>query len=137
MKLEGRIFKDGKFWISEIDILDLCTFGKTKKEAAEMMADAIQELVDSKGFKVIIDSQKENSFTIKTNDDDKLISLILKRQRVKRNLSIADVVKRLGFSSRNAYARYENTNTKISFSKFLELYRTITSDDVILKSNAS
>lgn len=137
MKLEGHIFKDGNVWISEIEMLDLMTFGTTKKDAANMMADAIQELIGDKKFKAQVDSQKDNFFTIKTNDDDKLISLILKRQRVKRNLSIADVVERLGFSSRNAYARYENTNTKISFSKFLELYRTITSDDIILKSNAS
>jgi predicted RNase H-like HicB family nuclease len=135
VKLEGRVFKDGKYWVSEVDILDLCTFGTSKKDAALMMADAIQELIDTKGFKAEIDSQSDDLFTIKTNDNDKLISLILKRQRVKRNLSIADVVNRLGFSSRNAYARYENSRTKISFSKFIELYKTITQDEPVLKAS--
>ncbi len=134
MKLEGKVFKDGKYWISEIEMLDLCTFGTNKKDAAVMMADAIEELIDNEDFHAEVDSQEDNIFTIRTNDDSKVISLILKRQRTKRNLSIADVAKRIGSSSRNGYARYERTSTKISFAKFIELYKAITTDDFVLKA---
>ena len=104
-------------------MLDLVTQGHTKKEAVEMMADAIQCLVDKKSFKVNTDHEsKEDTFLVYANDTDKLIALILKRQRAKHGLSIADVANKLGFSSRNAYARYETAKVKISFNKFIDLW---------------
>ncbi|MFA5904397.1 MAG: helix-turn-helix transcriptional regulator [Desulfobacula sp.] len=39
MRFSGTIYKDGKFWLAEIPILDLMTQGRTKKEAYEMIAD--------------------------------------------------------------------------------------------------
>jgi len=135
MKLEGKVFKDGKFWLSEVPILDLMTQGTSKSDAIDMMASAIKDLAEErKGLKISIESTEGQTFVLGTNNPDKLISLILKRQREKEGLSIADVVNRLGFSSRNAYARYETSKVKLSMNKFLELYQTITKKDVILKA---
>ncbi len=36
MRFSGKIYKDGKFWLAEIPILDLMAQGHTKKEAYEM-----------------------------------------------------------------------------------------------------
>jgi predicted RNase H-like HicB family nuclease len=53
MKLTGKLFKDGKFWLIEVPILDVMTQGHTRKEAFEMIADAIETLVDKENFKII------------------------------------------------------------------------------------
>jgi len=45
MRFSGSIYKDGKFWLAEIPILDLMTQGKTKKEAYEMLSDMLESLV--------------------------------------------------------------------------------------------
>jgi len=49
MRFSGKIYKDGKFWLAEIPILDLMTQGRTKKEAYEMVADMLEYLVNYKG----------------------------------------------------------------------------------------
>lgn len=135
MKIEGTVYKSGKFWLSEIPILDLMSQGKTKKEAIEMISDAITQLVHSKGFKVQFEfNSKKKEFLITSNSTDKVISLILKRQREKSGLTISDVTSKLGFSSRNAYARYESSKApSISFNKFIDLYSCITGADVTIK----
>jgi len=46
MRFSGKIYKDGKFWLAEILILDLMTQGSTKKEAYEMVADMLESLVN-------------------------------------------------------------------------------------------
>jgi hypothetical protein len=134
MKIEGKVFKEDGAWISEIKVLDLMTAEKTKKNAIQMMKHSIIDLLNDGSLRITVEEKERNNFLLKSNKPESIVSLILKRQRAKNNLSISDVVKRLGFSSRNAYARYEQTNTKISFSKFLELYNAITNDDIVLTS---
>ena len=36
MRFSGKIYKDGKFWLAEIPILDAMTQGYTRKNAVEM-----------------------------------------------------------------------------------------------------
>ena len=45
MELEGKIWKDGKFWIVEVPAINVCTQGFTRKEALLMIEDAIKELI--------------------------------------------------------------------------------------------
>jgi hypothetical protein len=52
MRFSGKIYKEGKFWLAEIPILDLMTQGHTKKEAYEMVADMLETLANKKDFKV-------------------------------------------------------------------------------------
>jgi hypothetical protein len=39
MRVSGKIYKDGRFWLAEIPILDAMTQGHTRKGALEMAAD--------------------------------------------------------------------------------------------------
>ena len=41
MEMEGKIWKDGKFWLVEISALDAMTQGKTRKEALAMAEDLV------------------------------------------------------------------------------------------------
>ena len=54
MKLEGRIWKsrDSKFWLAEVRDLELVTQGKSRKDAAAMLADAVECLVNHDRFRV-------------------------------------------------------------------------------------
>ncbi|MBP1661594.1 MAG: hypothetical protein H6P95_2786 [Candidatus Aminicenantes bacterium] len=52
MRFVGKVFRVGKSWAIEIPILDIATQGRTKKEAYEMIADAVESLVNKKDFEV-------------------------------------------------------------------------------------
>jgi len=44
MRFSGKIYKDGRFWLAEIPILDAVTQGHTRKEALEMAADMVETM---------------------------------------------------------------------------------------------
>ena len=64
MRFSGKIYKDGKFWLAEIPILDLMTQGRTKKEAYEMVADMLESLVNKDGFKIEVYKGEKDSFEV-------------------------------------------------------------------------
>ncbi|HEY9885969.1 MAG TPA: type II toxin-antitoxin system HicB family antitoxin [Vampirovibrionales bacterium] len=119
MKFLGQCWKDGKFWLIEVPALDLMTQGETKKEALLMIKDAIQALINREDIEVNVESLKDGEFLVGCSEPKFLIALMLKRQRSAHNLTIQEVVDRLGMSSKNAYAQYEQgkhepTTSKIS-----------------------
>ena len=52
MRFGGRVIKIDRYWAVEVPILGVVTQGRTKKEAYEMIADAIETLINKEGFKV-------------------------------------------------------------------------------------
>jgi predicted RNase H-like HicB family nuclease len=54
MRYQGRVYKDGTFWLAEIPVLDLMTQGKTRKEAYAMAVDMVETMVDRPGFQVTL-----------------------------------------------------------------------------------
>ncbi|MCK7478112.1 MAG: hypothetical protein M0C28_12335 [Candidatus Moduliflexus flocculans] len=52
MRFAGRVFRVEKSWAIEIPLLDIVTQGRTKREAYEMIADAVESLVNKKDFEV-------------------------------------------------------------------------------------
>jgi hypothetical protein len=107
MRFQGKIYKDGKFWLAEIPILEAMTQGHTRKEALEMVADMVETMANKKGFKAEVVLCSGGNFEVGSKDLKPLISLLLQRKRELSNLSLAQAAERLGASSRNAYARYE------------------------------
>lgn len=133
MKLEGRIWKNHKFWLVELPLLDLLTQGNSKKHALFMIKDAIKLLINDKSFSCEIITVKDEVFYFETEKIDLLIPLILKRLRERNNLSIREVAKKLGHKSHTAYARYETGKVKASLDKFVEYVKIIDKHDLILK----
>ncbi len=76
MRFSGKVFKDGKFWLAEIPILDAMTQGHTKKEAFEMALDMIKSMVNKEGFQVEIYKGKNGNFEIGSLDSKQMISLL-------------------------------------------------------------
>ena len=125
MRFSGKIYKDGKFWLAEIPILDLMTQGRTKREAYEMVADMLDTMVNQKDFEITVFKGKKDTFEVGSSDAKYFVRLLLQRKRELSGLSLAQVASRLGMSSRNTYARYEQGKSVPSVEKLNDLLRAV------------
>lgn len=125
MRFSGTIYKDGKFWLAEIPILDLMTQGRTKKEAYEMVADMLESLINTEGFKAEIFKGMKDRFEVGSSEPRHMISLLLQRKREISGLSLSQVAGRMGTTSRNSYARYEQGKSVPSMEKLNELLHAV------------
>ena len=137
MRFSGTIYKDGKFWLAEIPILDLMTQGRTKKEAYEMIADMLESLVDKDDFKVTVYTGKKDTFEVGSSESKHMVRLLLQRKRELSGLSLAQVASRLGMKSRNTYARYEQGRSVPSLEKLNELLQAVCPQrDIVITESA-
>lgn len=130
MELEGRVWRDtdSAWWLVEIFFLDVMTQGKTRKDALEMIKDAVMELL-IESYEDLLDAQFHLSVTLYENgvigigasDEKLLFALGLKRQRLRSGSTIREVSNRLKSKSPNAYARYERAQARPSLEKYAEL----------------
>ena len=125
MRFSGNIYKDGKFWLAEIPILDLMTQGRTKREAYEMVADILDTMVNQKDFEITVFKGKKDTFEVGSSDAKYFVRLLLQRKRELSGLSLSQVASRLGMSSRNTYARYEQGKSVPSVEKLNDLLRAV------------
>ena len=51
MRLEGKVSKQGKYWAVDVPIIGVFTQGHTKKEAFDMVADAIESVIKKRASK--------------------------------------------------------------------------------------
>src|SRR3990167_2093565 len=130
MRLEGKIWKSktSKFWLIEVPLLDVVTQGTSKEDAFLMIKDAIELLVNKKGFKVQVFFGKGSDFSVESNNPKILIAFMLKRLRTLMGLSVRDVATRLNSKSPNAYAQYESGKVNLSLDKLVELIKAINPD---------
>ena len=136
MRLSGCVFKSNKFWAIEVSILDIVTQGRSKKEAFDMIADAIETLVNKKNFKVTVFPGGGHYFEVAFNDVGAMTALLLRRQRMKHGLTLAEVSKRLGTKSLNSYARYEQGRSVPTMEKFNQLISALSKDNDIVLSES-
>ena len=125
MRFRGKVYQDGKFWLAEVPILDAMTQGRTYKEALAMVKDLIETLADRPGFTVEVHPGQHGEFEVSSTDTRTLISLLLRRQRERSGLSLAEAAERLGAKSRNAYARYERGTSVPTVEKLTELLEAV------------
>ena len=64
---------------------------------------------------------KDGDFEVSSSDTRGMISLLLRRQRERSGLSLAEAAERLGAKSRNAYSRYERGTSVPTLEKLNEL----------------
>lgn len=130
MELEGKVWKDpdSSWWLVEVSFLDVMTQGRTRKEALEMIKDAIMELLKdsyedslSKQFRLTVNLYENGVIGVGASEEKLLFALGLKRQRLRSGSTIRDVSKRLKSKSPNAYARYERAQSRPSIEKYAEL----------------
>jgi DNA-binding XRE family transcriptional regulator len=131
MMLVGRIAKEeGPFWSAEVEAIGAFTQGRSRKEAFAMLGDLIETMVHRSGFSATVhEAGKADdgsiSVLVDANEPALLAAQVLKYQREVHGLSLADVAKALGASSRNAYASYEQGRTEPTLSKYRELLHAV------------
>jgi hypothetical protein len=125
MRFAGQVFKTGRFWAIEVPILSVASQGRTKREAYAMIADAIELLVDKPDFSVHLFPGKGDYFEIGSSDDAVLTAFLLRRERTKSGLTLAEVARRLGSKSQNAYARYEQGRSVPTVSQLSRLLSAV------------
>ena len=82
MKIEGKIEKSGNWWAVSVPLLLVFSQGKTKKSALAMIKEAVEDLIDTKGFKVNVSDVQANTFSLSANNTKWLMAFILKQQRL-------------------------------------------------------
>lgn len=113
MELEGKIWKSGRFWLIEVPAIDVMTQGHSRKEALEMIKDAIMGLIscyfpeEANNFQVTVHDYKNNLIGVFSSNDSLMLAFSLRRQRAASQSTIREVAERLGSTSPNAYAKYE------------------------------
>ncbi len=138
MRFSGRVYEDGGFWLAEVPVLDAMTQGRTREEALSMAEDLLESLANRPGFSAKVHPVNGDDFEVSSSDTRGLVSLLLRRQRERSGLSLAEAADRLGAKSRNAYARYERGTSTPTLEKLSELLRAVSPDcDFVLHRSAT
>ncbi|MBU4254899.1 MAG: type II toxin-antitoxin system HicB family antitoxin [Acidobacteria bacterium] len=137
MRLQGRTFKNGGFWIIEVPMLAVTTQGETKKDAFDMIADAIESLVNKYGFKIQVFPGSGDYFEIGSSDFTILASFLLRRRRMIQGLTLKEVAIRLGARSLNTYARYEQGRAVPTIETFDRLMSALSGDEDFVLTESS
>ncbi|NJL29400.1 MAG: helix-turn-helix transcriptional regulator [Thermoanaerobaculia bacterium] len=125
MRFEGRVWKDGKFWLIEVPALEAITQGRTKAEALVMVKDLLETMANEPGFEAQVEAMSGDRFEVTANDAKTLVALLLRRQREVQGLTLAEAAQRLQQTSRNAYARYEQGKAMPTVEKLEELLNAV------------
>jgi len=135
MRFEGRVFRDGRFWLAEIPLLDAMTQGHTRKEALAMAADWLETMINRDGFRAEVHPRGSNQFEVSGNDAGAMTALLLRRRREASGASLREVASKLGATSRNAYARYERGDAVPTIDKLDELLKATSPDgDFVIRA---
>lgn len=136
MRFEGKVVRDGRFWLAEIPLLDAGTQGRTRAEALEMVADWLETMVNRADFHAQVHPRGKNEFEVSGNDAGAMIALLLRRRRQASGASLREMASRLGVSSRNAYARYERGDAVPTVDKLDALLKaTSPGDDFVIRES--
>jgi len=118
MVVSGKLWKEGNMWVIEIPLLSVVTQGTSKKDAYEMIVDALKSLINKRNCKIKVIEYGKSVFAIVAQDKI-LIPFILKRRRLISGLTQAQVTKRLGLKSVNSYAQYEQAAVTPTVAKMI------------------
>ncbi len=136
MRFEGKLLRDGRFWLAEIPLLDALTQGRTRAEALAMIGDWLETMVDRPGFHAEVHPHGKSEFEVSGSDVAAMTALLLRRRREASGASLRDVASRLGASSRNAYARYERGEAVPTIEKLDALLKaTSPGNDFVIRES--
>jgi hypothetical protein len=136
MRLEGRLVRDGRWWLAEIPILDTMTQGRTRQEAFEMVKDLVETMIDRPDCQAHVHPGREGSFEVSASDVPALVALLIRRARARSGRTLHEVARVLGSSSPNAYARYEQGRASPTVGKLAELLRAVDCELVLREKSA-
>jgi hypothetical protein len=80
MRFEGKIVRDGKFWLAEIPLLDALTQGRTRKAALAMVCDWVETMVNREDFTAEAHPLAKGEFELSGSDAGAMTVLLLRRR---------------------------------------------------------
>lgn len=86
MRFEGKVVRDGRWWLAEVPLLDAMTQGRTRKEALQMIGDWLETMVDRKGFQATVYSRGSAEFEVVASDAAAMTALKLRRSKLRTPL---------------------------------------------------
>jgi DNA-binding XRE family transcriptional regulator len=131
MIITGIIKKqEGPWWSAEAEAIGAFTQGRSRRGAAMMLKDLVETMIDQAGFRATVKDVGVSpngvvSVFVESNDPAALAARVLKYQREVHGLTLADISKVLGVSSRNAFARYEQGKTEPTIGKYNQLLAAV------------
>ena len=140
MIITGVIKKEeGPWWSASAEAIGAFTQGRSRRGAMSMLKDLVQTIVDQPGFRAKIcdagtSANGVTSVFVESNDPEALAARVLRYQREVHGLSLTDVSKILGVSSRNAYARYERGKTAPTIGKYDQLLKAVAPEMTVMIS---
>lgn len=134
MLITGRLWKAGKWWLVESEIADVCTQGRSRKDAARMLADAFETLIDRPSCRVTVTDygRADGEVAIEASEPAALVALVLQRLRQNSGKSLSEVAQAMGRASKNAYARYEQGRAMPTIEMFDALLRAVSNDTTLI-----
>lgn len=95
-----------------------------------MLRDAIECVVEQTGFQALVADAGAHpeggcALLVSANDPAALTAYLLRYQREIHELTLDEVAAKLGVTSRNAYARYEQGRSEPSLGKLIELLAVV------------
>ena len=134
MRFEGKLKRDGRFWLAEIPLLEAITQGRTRKEALEMIGDWLETMVNRPDFRASVHAGSGAEFEVAGSDAAAMTALLLRRLREASGRSLGEVASRLGATSRNSYARYERGEAVPTVQKLDALVKAASrGEDLVLR----
>lgn len=137
MRFSGRVFRAGRLWAVEVSALGVVSQGRTRRDALDMIRDAIRSLVNEPGFDVQVYPGGPDRFEIAGSNDARLVALLLRRKRLHAGLTLSQVAERLGSRSPNAYARYEQGRAMPTVQKLSELLAVVAPNSAFVFSDSA
>jgi hypothetical protein len=133
MKLQGKYYKDGGFWIAEVPFIQLMDQGRTKRECLGMIAASIKDLIGNSGLQLEVDDHGAGVFSLSSPDAQAYAAFILRRLREAHGLTIREVAEALGMKSHTEYARHESGKTGMTIENFNRYVKALTSRDILFE----
>lgn len=129
MRIKGKIYKEGKHWLAQVEALNAMTQGMTKKEALEMIKEYLELQIECYLNKKVVISVYSDAQTleIEASDSAALFAFLLRMMRISNNKTIAAIKEELGFKSLNSYQAYEYGDREPSLSKIESLLKALNS----------
>jgi hypothetical protein len=124
MEFIGRLEKSDGWYCSFIDSFDAYSQGKTKKQAIEMLIDAIHELAHAYKLRppvLEIAWIERDSFGIRTGDSEAITAFIVRRCRKNKGESLRSLAAAVGTKGVNTVRQYETGEHAPSIAKFEKL----------------
>lgn len=122
MRVSAIIKKAGKYWRAESDVAQVHTQGKSEKDATKMLQEAFELTMEDCGLTGTILVVKAGAdWFVECSKPASLAAFVIRQQRAFCSVTLEQAAKRLGQTSKNAIARYEQGKSEPTISKLEEI----------------